>query len=270
MKVGRTCTAQRGPVRQISEVHSVGGEGAGSCIRAADYPFGVQRNPLPAAILFDLDGTIVDSEPYWIAVEMELAARDGGRWSHADGLSLIGNDLQSSAVVLRERGGIRGTNDEIIADLIAGVERHNRESGVRWRPGALALIEMLHTAGVPCAIVTMSYRSLAEAVIQFLPEGSISALVTGDEVTHGKPHPEPYLRAARMLGVDPTHCIGIEDSPTGLASVEAAGVRSIGVPFLVHLHAATGRSRVDSLADLTLDDLRDIAAGLPIDRVDQP
>ena len=230
----------------------------------------MQHNPLPAAVLFDLDGTIVDSEPYWIAVEMELAARDGGQWSHADGLSLIGNDLDSSAEVLRERGGIRGTNEEIIADLIAGVQRHNRESGIRWRPGALALIETLREADVPCAIVTMSYRSLADAVIEALPEGSIAAVVTGDEVTHGKPHPEPYLRAAAMLGVDPTHCVGIEDSHTGLTSVEAAGVRAIGVPFLLHLHAAPGRSRVASLADLTLDDLRDIAAGLPIDHIEQP
>ncbi len=243
--------------------------GTDTGVRAiAHYPWRVL--PLPAAVLFDLDGTIIDSEPYWIAAELELAARDGGNWTHADGLSLIGSNLQYSAQQLRDRGGIRGSDDEIIADLITSVERHNRVYGVRWRPGALALISSLRTVGVPCAIVTMSYRALAQAVVDALPEGSIATVVAGDEVRFGKPHPEPYLRAAAALGVDPARCVGIEDSPTGIASVEAAGVRSLGVPFLVHLHAAPGRSRVPSLAEVTLDDLRAIAAGQPIDRVDQP
>ena len=225
---------------------------------------------LPDAVLFDLDGTLVDTEPYWIEVEMGLAQRDGGAWTHADALTLIGNDLRYSARQLRERAGIRGTDQEIIDDLVAGVARLNAERGIRWRPGARELLDALHEAGVPCAIVTMSYRTLAESVASLLPEGMIATIVGGDEVSQGKPHPEPYLTAAQRLGVDITRCIGIEDSPTGIASVEASGARSIGVPFLLHLHRVDGRSRVESLATVTLDTLREIAAGGVIDEIELP
>ena len=225
---------------------------------------------MPAAVLFDLDGTLVDTEPYWIDVEMELATRDGGTWTHADGLGLIGSDLRHSARVLREQGGLQGTDQEIIDALVAGVAQRNATHGIRWRPGARALLDELHAARVPCAIVTMSYRTLAESVVALLPDGMIHTIVGGDDVQQGKPHPEPYLLAAARLGVDIAHCIGVEDSPTGIASVEAAGARAIGVPFLLHLHRAPGRSRVESLASLTLADLQAIVAGTVIDTLEQP
>ena len=225
---------------------------------------------LPAAVLFDLDGTLVDTEPYWIEVEMALAERDGGTWSHADALELIGSDLRYSAQILRERAGIKGTDQEIIDDLVAGVAQRNATHGIRWRPGARELLDALHAEGVPCAIVTMSYRVLAESVAALLPEGMIATIVGGDEVEQGKPHPEPYLRAAERLGVDITRCIGVEDSPKGIAAVEASGARAIGVPFLLHLHRTPGRNRVESLAQLTLDDLRSIVDGHVIDLLELP
>ena len=223
---------------------------------------------LPAAVLFDLDGTLVDTEPYWIETEMALVRRDGGTWTHEDGLSLVGFALTHSAQVLRERGGVRGTDEQIVDELVEGVHARIREHGVHWRPGALELLAALRALAVPCALVTMSYRVLAEAVVAQLPAGTISAVIAGDDVAHGKPHPEPYLKAAETLGVEIGRCIGIEDSPSGAASVEASGARLIAVPFLVHLDAAPGRSRFSSLADIAVDDLREIMAGSTVDRWD--
>ena len=226
----------------------------------------MQNAPLPAAVLFDMDGTLVDSEPYWIESEMALAERDGGAWTYEDGLSLVGNALTASAQALRARGGVRGTDEEIVDDLVAGVLERMRGHGVHWRKGARELIASLRAADVPCALVTMSYRVLAEAVAEDLPAGSFSVIVAGDDVTHGKPHPEPYLTAAARLGVDIRDCIGIEDSPTGIASVEASGARAIAVPFVVHVPTAPGRSRFSGPADIRLDDLRAILTGSVIDR----
>lgn len=226
--------------------------------------------PLPAAVLCDMDGTLVDSEEYWITAEVALAARHGGTWTHEDGLSLIGNSLPVSAQALRERAGIVGSDDEIIDELLAVVTQLMRERGVPWRPGARELLADMREADIPVALVTMSYRVLADAVAAELPDGTFDVVITGDEVTHGKPHPEPYLSAASAVGVDITSCIGIEDSPTGLASVEAAGARSIGIPCLVDIPPAHGRSRIGSLREVSIDDLCAIAAGHVIDRLEWP
>lgn len=232
-----------------------------------DYPCTVQS--LPAAVLFDMDGTIVDTEPYWIESEMALVERDGGSWTYEDGLALVGSALTKSAQVLRERGGVKGTDNEIVDDLVAGVHARIMANGVHWRSGARELLATLHSLNIPCALVTMSYRVLAEAVAAQLPAGTLSVIVAGDAVTHGKPHPEPYLKAAELLGVDIAQCIGIEDSPTGIASVEAAGARAIAVPYLVHVDAAPDRNRFSSLTDVSLDDIANILGGATIDRWEQ-
>lgn len=213
-----------------------------------------------------MDGTIVDTEEYWIESEMALVERDGGSWTHEDGLSLVGSALTHSAQELRRRAGVRGTDEEIVDALVAGVHQRILEHGVHWRTGARELIARLREQNVPCALVTMSYRVLAEAVAAQLPAGSFTVVIAGDDVTHGKPHPEPYLKAAERLGVDIEQCIGVEDSPTGVASVEASGARVIAVPYLVHVPAAAGRSRFPSLARITDEDIASVLAGQCIDR----
>lgn len=228
----------------------------------------MQNPTLPAAVLFDMDGTLVDTEEYWIESEMALVERDGGSWTHEDGLSLVGNALVKSAQELRARAGVRGTDEEIVDALVAGVLQRIHAHGVHWRTGARELLLRLREQGVPCALVTMSYRVLAEALAAQLPEGTFAAIVAGDDVTLGKPHPEPYLLAASRLGVDITRCIGVEDSPTGVVSVEASGARVIAVPYLVHVPAAAGRSRFPSLARISDDDLATVLAGTVIDRWD--
>jgi HAD superfamily hydrolase (TIGR01509 family) len=222
---------------------------------------------LPAAVLWDMDGTIIDTEPYWIDAEIALARRDGGTWTHDDGLTLIGKALPESAEILRERAGVKGSNDDIVDDLVRQVGHLLRTHGAEWQPGARELLAELNAAQVPCALVTMSYTSLADILVELLPPNTFTAVVTGDMVTHGKPHPEPYLKAAELLGVDPAQCIAIEDSPTGVASAEAAGARVIGVPHFVSIDATATRSRVSSLTKLTLDIIARIHSGDTVDLV---
>jgi HAD superfamily hydrolase (TIGR01509 family) len=131
---------------------------------------------------------------------------------------------------------------------------------VPWRPGAQALLAALRADGVPCALVTMSYRPLADAIVGCLPAGSFTTQVTGDEVTHGKPHPEPYLTGAARLGVPPAACLAIEDSPTGVASATAAGVPVLAVEHLVPILPGPGRHVVRTLEGLAPADLGRLAA----------
>ncbi|MGF1661982.1 MAG: HAD family hydrolase [Kineosporiaceae bacterium] len=219
---------------------------------------------LPPAVLWDMDGTIVDTEPYWIAEETALAEEHGGTWSHEQGLTLVGLALDVSAGILVDRLGLAMTPAEVTERLIAGVVSRVL-SRPPWRPGARELLADLAAAGVPMALVTMSYVPLADAVVSQLPAGTFTAVVTGDAVVHGKPHPEPYLTGAARVGVAPGRCVAVEDSPPGLASAEAAGCRSLGVQGHVAVPAAPGRSRVRSLTDVDPGVLAAIAAGAVVD-----
>ena len=184
---------------------------------------------LPAAVLWDMDGTLVDTEPYWMAAEVGLSAEHGGSWDESLAVELIGMSLEASAAELQRRAGIRGTVDEIVHELMHRVVAQIRADGVPWRPGARELLAAVRAAGVPCALVTMSWRPLTNVVLEAIEPGTFDVVVTGDEVDHGKPHPEPYLRAAAALGVDPADCVAIEDSLPGVASATAAGTRVLAV-----------------------------------------
>lgn len=201
---------------------------------------------LPSAVLWDMDGTLVDSEPYWIAAEYELVGRFGGTWTDADAHALVGNPLLVSAAYIRERGGVR-LDDHAIVEALMGSVVDRVRLDASWRPGARELVAALSAAGVPQALVTMSWVPLADAVLAHLPAGTFGVVVTGDQVTQGKPHPEPYATALTQLGLEPAWCVAIEDSPTGLASAEAAGVRTLAVPHVVAVEPAPGRFIIDSL-----------------------
>jgi HAD superfamily hydrolase (TIGR01509 family) len=206
------------------------------------------------AVLWDMDGTLVDTEPFWVQVEQELVEAHGGTWSQEHAKELIGNDLLYSARYIREHGGVDLPPEEIVDLLLDGVVAHI-EREVPWRPGALELLTDLRANHVPCALVTMSYERFVAPVLARLPKGSFDVVVTGDAVTHGKPHPEPYLHAARLLGVDPERCLAIEDSNTGARSAVAAGCLVVVVEN--HVPVAPGERRVflPSLEGLVTADL---------------
>ncbi|WP_418608021.1 HAD family hydrolase [Georgenia sp. SUBG003] len=140
----------------------------------------------------------------------------------------------------------------------------------RGRPGgrgALEILAELRSAGVPCALVTMSYESFAGAVVAAAPAGTFQEVVTGDQVTRGKPHPEAYLTAAERLGVDPARCIAVEDSTVGVTAALASGARTIAVPLMVQVAAQDTLSRLRSLEGVGLDLLARILAGEVVDEL---
>jgi len=207
-----------------------------------------------AAVLWDMDGTLVDTEPYWVESEFELVAEHGGTWSDEHALNLVGNDLLVSGRYIREHAGIDLEPAEIVEQLLDRVvARVTRE--VPWRPGALDLLEDLRRNRVRCALVTMSYRRFVAPILSVLPPDTFEVVVTGDAVTQGKPHPEPYQKAAAALGVDPTHTLAIEDSNTGARSAEAAGCTVLVVENHVPVLPGERRVFVDTLAGLRTEDL---------------
>ena len=219
----------------------------------------------PAAVLWDMDGTLIDSEPYWIAAETELARGFGVDWTHQDGMSLVGKPLPYSAEVLRARGvdlDAPDIVDYLIERVTAQVRAHTP-----WLEDARTLLDAVVTAGIPCALVTMSYARLAEAVVSRLPD-AFAVVVTGDQVTHGKPHPEAYLTAASRLGVPIGRCVAIEDSPSGIGSAYTAGATTIGVRRLTPIEARPGLTRLRSLDGVTVDTLAYLLDGHVIDQLD--
>jgi HAD superfamily hydrolase (TIGR01509 family) len=207
-----------------------------------------------------MDGTLVDTEPYWIGAEHAIVEEAGGVWSDEYAHQLVGNDLMVSAEFIRDNSPVTLEPVDIIEELLDRVIAQVRVH-VPWRPGALELLAALGQAGVANALVTMSWRSLADAVVTALPAGTFTVVVTGDEVQHGKPHPEPYLAAARALGVEVADCVAIEDSPAGVRSAVAAGVPTLAVPHVVPVPFTVGAVQVPSLQGLGPRDLRALFDG---------
>jgi HAD superfamily hydrolase (TIGR01509 family) len=213
----------------------------------------------PAAVLWDMDGTLVDTEPVWISAEHELARRHGATWSHEHALNLVGKDLLDSGRYIKQHMRLRMSPEQVVEALLDQVVDVVRQR-VDWCPGARELLAEQQRTGVPAALVTMSYRRLADAVTAPLPAGTFAVTVVGDEVGNGKPHPEPYLAAAGALGVDPRQCVAIEDSATGAASAQAAGCHVLAVPKHVAVPAAAGRTLATTLEGVGVDDLEAILA----------
>ncbi len=212
----------------------------------------------PAAVLWDMDGTLVDTEPYWLDAESDLVHAAGGVWTPEDGLQLVGSGLERSALILQSRG-VELTVEEIITTLTDRVRDRIGET-VPWRPGARELLLELREAGIPTALVTMSRRRMALDVAGALGFAGFDVVVAGDDVEHAKPHPEPYLRAAEQLGVDITACVALEDSEPGVASAVAAGATVFALPLHIPLPPSPAYELRSTMVGLRLADL---AAVLP-------
>lgn len=219
--------------------------------------------PLLKAVLWDMDGTIVDTEPYWIEAEHKLVAAHGGTWSHEQAMQLVGQSLVYSAGIL-QRAGVKLEAREIIDTLTAQVISRVRQN-VPWRPGARELLDELFNAGVRCALVTMSETPLAREIVASLPKPYFEFLVTGDTVTKGKPDPEAYLKAVEMLRrEDPAltvdNCVALEDSAPGVAAAVASGAVTVAIPHIVALPEDPRRTLWDTLENRSVSDLRDLVA----------
>ncbi len=201
-----------------------------------------------------MDGTLIDSEPYWIAEEHALVTSFGGVWTDEHAHALVGNALEVSAQYILDHSPVELTVLQVVDRLMHGVMRRIEEH-VPWRPGAFELLEALRVSEVRLALVTMSWRPFTDLFVGLLPEGAFDIVVPGDVVGHGKPHPEPYLTAAGLLGIRVEDCVAIEDSPSGVRSAVAAGVPTIAVPHIVPVPRLAGSVQIPTLAGLRPEDL---------------
>jgi HAD superfamily hydrolase (TIGR01509 family) len=216
-------------------------------------------SPHPAAVLWDMDGTLVDTEPYWMAAETPLVESYGGTWTHEQALGLVGLGLEDSARILQSAGVELATQD--IVDLLTErVMTQLREQGLPFRPGARELLADLRAAGIRTALVTMSMRRMAETVVDLLGFEGFDVIVAGDDVTRPKPYPDPYLQACAALSVDPGDTVAIEDSPNGVRSAVAAGTVSLGVPLMVSLTGAGAHALWPTLEGRTAHDVAQLHA----------
>ena len=209
---------------------------------------------VPAAVLWDMDGTLVDTEPFWMAAEGPLIESYGGTWSHEQALGLVGLGLEDSARILQD-AGVRMQIDDIVDVLTARVMAQLAEQGNPFRPGARELLADLRAAGVKTGLVTMSMRRMAETVVDQIPFEAFDVIVAGDDATRPKPYPDPYLQACDALGVAATDAVAIEDSPNGLRAAVASGAVTIGVPLMVSLAGAGAHELWPTLEGRTTDDI---------------
>lgn len=214
----------------------------------------------PAAVLFDMDGTLVDSEKLWDVALQELAREYGGDLSADARRSIIGTAMAESMRILHDDLGQPERDPEISTAWINARILELFRGGLPWRPGAFELLHAVRAAGIPTALVTSSPRALVEIALDTLGRDTFDVVVAGDEVVAAKPHPEPYLTAARLLGVPIERCVAIEDSPTGVASALASGAAVLAVPAEVPLPARTGVHQVESLTGVDLEVLAALLA----------
>ena len=216
----------------------------------------------PAALLFDMDGTLLDSEKVWDVALDDLAEWLGGRLSREARVAMIGSNLMHSTGLVHADLGVDADVGVSAAFLLDRAEALFRTDLV-WQPGARDLLVQARAAGTPTALVTSTVRRLTDIALDTMGRDLFTVSVCGDEVDQPKPAPDPYLRAASLLGVAAADCVAIEDSPTGIRSAEAAGCAVIAVPSETAVDPAPATWVRDSLVGLTLADVAAFMAQTP-------
>jgi HAD superfamily hydrolase (TIGR01509 family) len=204
-----------------------------------------------------MDGTLVDTEPYWMAAETALVESFGGTWTAEQAIQLVGNGLDDSAMILRA-AGVDMSPDAIIAHLTDEVRSALGTQGVPFRPGARELLRDLRAAGIRTALVTMSLHRMARSVVDLIEFDAFEHIIAGDDVAHPKPHPAPYLQAAELLDIDIADALVIEDSVTGLRSGLASGAVTVGVPHMISLDDAGAHALWETLDGRTAGDVSEV------------
>lgn len=220
------------------------------------------------AILWDHDGTLVETEPYWIEAEKELAQLYNAAWSEADAIACVGSPMRETGERLIAAGIHDMTPDEIVDWLVDRVAEMINERGILWMPGVQELFQQCRAEGIRCAVVSNAWRKVVDITVAGLPEGVVEYVLAGDEMIVAKPDPWPYAHAAEVLGVPRENCIAIEDALPGTLSAEAAGIPVVVVKGMMQVPAGPHRSRVVDLADITLDTLREVVNGRQLELVE--
>ncbi|SNR50867.1 HAD family hydrolase [Blastococcus mobilis] len=219
-----------------------------------------------SAVLFDMDGTLVETEQYWGEAMFELAARLGGRMSESARAATVGSTMRRSMSILHADLGLDRTEEELLADA-RWVEDRTAQflaAGVSWCPGARELLTEVRAAGLRTALVTTTPRRLADIVLSTihadLDGDPFDVTVCGDEVPARKPDPAPYRQAMAALGVEPDDCVVVEDSDSGVAAGLAAGAAVLGVPTVQEIEPAPGLTLRGGLAGVDVAVLAGVLA----------
>ena len=212
------------------------------------------------AVLFDMDGTLVDSEKLWEVALQVLYSRLGGELTPAVREATVGGSAESLMQIIYTDLGLDPDADEMAAhsDWMHDYTADLFDGGLPWCDGARELLDTLAESAVPMALVTNTRRALTERALDSIGRHYFAASVCGDEVVRAKPAPDPYQRAAALLGFEPAQCLAIEDSVTGAASAEDAGCPVLVVPNDVEVPGSPRRRHVTSLLGLDVARLREI------------
>ena len=212
------------------------------------------------AVLFDMDGTLVDSEKLWGVALQVLYSRLGGELTPAVREATVGGSAESLMQIIYTDLGLDPDADEMAAhsDWLHDYTADLFDGGLPWCDGARELLDTLADSAVPMALVTNTRRALTERALDSIGRHYFAASVCGDEVVRAKPAPDPYQRAAALLGFDPAQCLAVEDSVTGAASAEDAGCPVLVVPNDVEVPDSARRRHVTSLLGLDVARLREI------------
>lgn len=211
------------------------------------------------AVLFDMDGLLVDTEPMWYEVERRVMGRLGGTWGPGDQQHLVGGPLSRSLRYMLGKASRPVPPDVLAGWMTSGLVELVRERPAPLLDGAAELLAAVAAAGIPHALVTSSQRPVMEAVLESAGL-EFGVTVCAADVSRPKPDPEPYLLAAKLLGVVPEQCVVLEDSPNGVAAGGAAGCTVIAVPNVSPIAAGPRLVVVDSLRDVSVTKLRNLAA----------
>ena len=218
-----------------------------------------KRTAFPAAVLFDLDGTLIDSEPIW-AESTRTLARSRGATVTDDLLTRI-SGLDATLAMRFVHTELGWSGWDVAADL-AFVQNRVREAyqrGLSWRPGAAALLAATRKQGLVTGLVTSTYRPLVDLILSVVGKDNFDVVVCGDDGHEPKPHPAPYASAVASLGLNASSCVAIEDSPRGVASARAAGCAVLHVAW--PLAALDVHAQVPDLSDVTLEFLSRLVSG---------
>jgi HAD superfamily hydrolase (TIGR01509 family) len=207
-----------------------------------------------------MDGTLLDSEKVWDVALADLAAALGGDLSEAARRRMVGSSMGRSVAILHADLGVEADPESSAAFLTDRTADLFRTALV-WKPGARELLDAVRAARLPAALVTSTHRYLTEIALDTIARQYFGAVVCGDEVRRPKPYPDPYLRAAELLGVPPARCVAIEDSPLGIAAAEAAGCAVLAVPSEVEIEPAPTRTVRRSLVGVSVADLAALVQG---------
>jgi HAD superfamily hydrolase (TIGR01509 family) len=205
-------------------------------------------------VIFDLDGVLVDSEIWWDEVRADFAAGQGTTWTTDDRAAVMGANSRAWARIMRERLGLSMPAEGIEWAIVDAVVERYRRNGPPLIHGAIETVRRI-AAGYLVALASSAHPDVIEVALQTTGlDGTFNAVVSSDEVAHGKPAPDVYLEAARRLAVDPPDCLVIEDSLNGVRAARAAGM----VVVLVPNHSVPPATGASALADLVLDRLADL------------